>query len=55
MPHNICYLNAASYSPLPLKTMEAGRAAVVRKGQPWTLPPALPTRSTSARAPPPRG
>jgi selenocysteine lyase/cysteine desulfurase len=33
----ICYLNSASYSPLPLKTQEAGRAAVGRKGTPWTL------------------
>jgi selenocysteine lyase/cysteine desulfurase len=37
MPRDICYLNSASYSPLPLKTLEAGRAAVGRKGQPWTL------------------
>ena len=34
----ICYLNAASYSPLPIRTLEAGRAAVGRKGTPWTLP-----------------
>jgi selenocysteine lyase/cysteine desulfurase len=38
IPSNISYLNAASYSPLPLKTLEAGRAAVGRKGRPWTLP-----------------
>jgi selenocysteine lyase/cysteine desulfurase len=38
IPREICYLNAASYSPLPLKTQEAGRAAVGRKGRPWTLP-----------------
>jgi len=37
MPRDICYLNAASYSPLPLKTLEAGRAAVGRKGRPWTI------------------
>jgi selenocysteine lyase/cysteine desulfurase len=37
IPSNICYLNAASYSPLPLRTLEAGRAAVGRKGRPWTL------------------
>jgi selenocysteine lyase/cysteine desulfurase len=37
MPRDICYLNAASWSPLPLKTLEAGRAAVGRKGTPWTL------------------
>src|ERR1700744_1312877 len=38
MPREFCYLNAASYSPLPLKTQEAARAAVGRKGQPWKLP-----------------
>src|ERR1700726_2255070 len=37
MPRDICYLNAASYSPLPLRVQEAGRAAVGRKGQPWTI------------------
>jgi selenocysteine lyase/cysteine desulfurase len=37
IPREICYLNAASYSPLPLQTLEAGRAAVGRKGAPWTL------------------
>ena len=33
IPRDICYLNSASYSPLPLKTQEAARAAVGRKGQ----------------------
>jgi selenocysteine lyase/cysteine desulfurase len=37
MPRDICYLNSASYSPLPRRTLEAGRAAVGRKGTPWTL------------------
>ena len=37
IPRQICYLNAASFSPLPLRTLEAGRAAVLRKGTPWTL------------------
>ena len=37
IPRDICYLNAASYSPLPIRTLEAGRAAVGRKGTPWTL------------------
>jgi selenocysteine lyase/cysteine desulfurase len=37
MPRHICYLNSASYSPLPLRTQEAARAAVGRKGTPWTL------------------
>ena len=38
IPHEICYLNAASYSPLPIRTQEAARAAVGRKGMPWKLP-----------------
>ncbi|MGQ0686161.1 aminotransferase class V-fold PLP-dependent enzyme [Bradyrhizobium sp.] len=37
MPRQICYLNSASYSPLPLRTLQAGRDAVMRKGRPWTL------------------
>jgi selenocysteine lyase/cysteine desulfurase len=37
MPRDVSYLNAASWSPLPLATQEAGRAAVARKGQPWKL------------------
>jgi selenocysteine lyase/cysteine desulfurase len=37
MPRQICYLNSASWSPLPLKTQETARAAVGRKGAPWTL------------------
>jgi selenocysteine lyase/cysteine desulfurase len=41
MPRDICYLNSASWSPLPLKTLEAGRAAVGRKGAPWTLDPSF--------------
>jgi selenocysteine lyase/cysteine desulfurase len=37
LPREVCYLNAASYSPLPLRTQEAARAAVGRKGRPWLL------------------
>jgi selenocysteine lyase/cysteine desulfurase len=37
IPRHICYLNAASYSPLPLRIQDAGRAAVGRKGTPWRL------------------
>src|SRR3981189_2904109 len=43
IPRHICYLNAASYSPLALRTQEAGRAAVGRKGTPWTLDAAVAT------------
>jgi len=37
IPRQICFLSAASYSPMPRRTLEAGRAAVERKGTPWTL------------------
>jgi selenocysteine lyase/cysteine desulfurase len=37
LPRDVCYLNAASYSPLPLRTLEAGRNAVARKGRPWLI------------------
>jgi selenocysteine lyase/cysteine desulfurase len=37
VPRDICYLNSASWSPLPLRTQQAACAAVGRKGQPWTL------------------
>jgi selenocysteine lyase/cysteine desulfurase len=37
IPRDVCFLNAASWSPLPLAVQEAGRAAIGRKGQPWRL------------------
>ncbi|QQS14497.1 MAG: aminotransferase class V-fold PLP-dependent enzyme [Rhodospirillales bacterium] len=37
IPREVCYLNAASWSPLPLAVQEAGRAGVARKGRPWEL------------------
>ena len=37
IPRQICYLNAAGFSPLPIRTLEAGRAAVLRKGAPWSI------------------
>jgi selenocysteine lyase/cysteine desulfurase len=37
IPREICYLNSASFSPLPLRTLDAARLAVGRKGAPWTL------------------
>jgi selenocysteine lyase/cysteine desulfurase len=37
IPRDVCFLNAASYSPLPLATLEAGRRAVERKGRPWLI------------------
>jgi selenocysteine lyase/cysteine desulfurase len=42
IPRDVCYLNAASWSPLPLATQAAGRVGVARKGRPWLIDPALP-------------
>ena len=36
IPRDVCYLNAAAWSPLPRDTQEAAREAVGRKGQPWS-------------------
>ena len=56
IPRQICYLNAASYSPLPIRTLEAGRAAVGRKGTPWTLAASFAgEQNERARARLPRG
>ena len=49
LPHD-----AASWSPLPVAAMEAGRAAVARKGRPWTIDPGLASHA-AARACAPRG
>jgi selenocysteine lyase/cysteine desulfurase len=37
IPRDVCFLNAAAWSPLPLAVQEAGRTGVARKGQPWKL------------------
>src|SRR5262245_56725327 len=37
IPPDVCFLNAASWSPLPRRRVEAGRQAVERKGRPWLL------------------
>src|ERR1043166_7938528 len=39
IPPDVCYLNAAGWSPLPRATQEAGRGAAPGKGQPWKLTP----------------
>jgi selenocysteine lyase/cysteine desulfurase len=41
IPREFCYLNAASWSPLPPASQEAGRISVARKGRPWKLDPGL--------------
>ncbi|MFO0995512.1 MAG: aminotransferase class V-fold PLP-dependent enzyme [Alphaproteobacteria bacterium] len=37
LPREVCFLNAASYAPLPLATVEAAREGVARKAQPWRV------------------
>jgi len=37
IPDEVCFLNAASYSPQPLAVLEAGRKGVARKGRPWLI------------------
>ena len=39
LPREVCYLNAAGWSPLPFAVQEAGRAGVARKGRPWEFGP----------------
>src|SRR5712692_5450888 len=39
IPREVCFLNAASWSPLPRASQEAGRVGVARKGQPWKIGP----------------
>ena len=41
IPREVCFLNAASWSPLPLATQEVGRTAAARKGRPWLIDPAF--------------
>lgn len=37
VPREVCYLNAAAWSPLPRAVQEAGHAGVARKARPWLL------------------
>ena len=37
IPDEVCFLNAAWYSPQPLAVLEAGRKGVARKGRPWLI------------------
>ena len=37
IPRDVCFMNAAAWSPLPTAVQEAGRTGVGRKGQPWKL------------------
>ena len=51
MPREVCYLNAAAWSPLPLIAVEAGKIGAERKAKPWELADGLPeTQIERARA-----
>jgi len=39
IPDDVAYLNCAYMSPLPLASAAAGRRAITRKTQPWTITP----------------
>lgn len=43
LPREVCYLNAAAWSPLPIAVQQAGLAGVARKARPWLLDPELGT------------
>jgi selenocysteine lyase/cysteine desulfurase len=43
IPREVCYLNAAAWSPLPIAVQEAGRRGAARKGRPWTIDQAFAT------------
>jgi selenocysteine lyase/cysteine desulfurase len=44
IPGEICFLNAASWSPMPRAVQEAGHVGVARKGRPWQLDRAFASR-----------
>ncbi len=37
MPRDVCFLNAASWSPIPLSSVEIGRTGAARKARPWEV------------------
>ncbi len=42
IPADICFLDAATFSPQPLACRDIGREAVARKSRPWEIRPAFP-------------
>jgi selenocysteine lyase/cysteine desulfurase len=44
IPRDVCFLNAAAWSPIPLVAQEAGRMGVARKARPWLIDPSFATR-----------
>ncbi len=44
IPRDVCWLNAAAWSPLPVASREAGQQGVLRKVHPWEMRPEDPSR-----------
>jgi selenocysteine lyase/cysteine desulfurase len=38
MPRDVCFFNAAAWSPLPIGAVEVGREGAARKSRPWEVP-----------------
>jgi selenocysteine lyase/cysteine desulfurase len=38
LPDDICFLNAAAWSPIPIAAVELGQIAAGRKSRPWEIP-----------------
>ncbi|MGI9363834.1 MAG: aminotransferase class V-fold PLP-dependent enzyme [Rhizobiaceae bacterium] len=38
LPNDVCFLNAAAWSPLPLSSVEAGNKGMLIKARPWEFP-----------------
>lgn len=39
LPEGVCYLNCAYMSPLPRRSLDAGREGLLQKGRPWQITP----------------
>lgn len=37
IPRDVCFFNAAAWSPLPISAVEAGQVAAARKSRPWEM------------------
>lgn len=38
MPRDVCFFNAAAWSPIPIGAVEVGREGAARKSRPWDVP-----------------
>ena len=50
IPRDVCWLNAAAWSPLPIASRDAGQAGVLRKVHPWEMRADDPGRQIERRA-----